>query len=109
MSTHVERRKGERFACLIEAEIISRGRTIATGKITDFSNGGARVEVALSVAVPARFTLRLKDQRETEVEFLWRIDDQVGVLFLEPMKEVLREPKLTNFATPLSRGGIAAE
>jgi hypothetical protein len=107
MATHIERRKGERFACLIEAEIISNGRRMAGAKITDFSTNGARIEVALSVSVPARFTLRLKDDRQTEVEFLWRIDDQVGVLFLEPMKEVLPETQWTNFIPIPTR--VAAE
>ncbi len=98
MAAFVERRTGERFPTLADAKILNDGKHLADVKITDYSARGARIQTIGKVFLPARFTLQLDDGRAAMVDYLWRIDDQVGVVFLEPMKEARAVEKFSNFA-----------
>jgi hypothetical protein len=84
MSHVIERRKGDRFAILAEARVFQNDRFVADVMITDLSTASARLQT--SMVLPARFTLRLNDGRQAMVDYLWRIDDQVGVQFCEPLR-----------------------
>ncbi len=83
----VERRKGERYTILADAKVYCRGEFVADVKVTDLSHKGARIQTQSLTSLPARFHLVLSDGRQTIVDYLWRIDDQVGLLFREPLRQ----------------------
>jgi hypothetical protein len=75
------------------------GERIVTTHTLDFSTGGAKIKLDLSVDLPERFLIVLSEGGEVQrlCNLIWRTADEVGVRFVQPTSP--------RGAAPAARGG----
>lgn len=79
-----ERRSLPRVRTLQRAEIVM-GQTLQTARLLDLHERGARLDLGIPLALPARFMLRLPDGRQVAVERRWAVGTRLGVAFVPQM------------------------
>ena len=83
-TTWVGKRKSERLACLLRAELrMEENAQTVPCEITNISSTGARIHTADCAHLPDEFDVFIPSRRETRfARVCWRQDDCVGVEFM---------------------------
>ena len=75
-------RKGVRHRLVLPAMMSGTdGQPLGECRTWDWSDQGARLEVAAPLDLPATFTLILSGEERRKCEIIWRSDHYVGVTF----------------------------
>lgn len=78
----MERRKFERYRALLGGRIFyNNGQSSLDCILRDISEGGSRIKVENSIAVPEKFHLVLNDGRNFDCQVRWRKVGLLGVSF----------------------------
>lgn len=86
----VERRKSHRMRVLKRGQAVLKvNLSVLNCTIRDLSEGGARLALENTAAVPHEFCLLFVAENEMrDVRVVWRRPDQMGVEFLSPPRHV---------------------
>ena len=77
----LDRRRMPREKTLQRVDILL-GDSVHGCRLLDLNRGGARLELAIPLVLPDRFTLRLPDGRQVVCERRWRVGLRIGVAIL---------------------------
>jgi hypothetical protein len=76
------RRQCARLRLILPARIYGHdGVRVADCRTWDFSEHGARLQIAAAVSLPTRFILAFSGDENRDCETVWRSEDYVGVRF----------------------------
>lgn len=79
----VGKRQGNRTACLLKSQIFAgEGQPVTDAQIIDLSPSGARIKLAVNVALPDIFQVHIPSRMETRhCKMRWQREGMIGVEF----------------------------
>ena len=80
-----DRRRGDRYRVRIAASLSEGGGHCEDVVLTSLSAEGCRFSVSREMPLGAKITLELSRAGALAAEVLWRVDEQHGVRFAEPL------------------------
>ena len=92
----MDHRSATRARAFLRAQIrFNNGMSTMDCLIRDLSDGGARLEISDSVAIPSSFDLYIRKRDETRRATVhWRTSDQIGVAFRDASDIKLESPEV---------------